>query len=797
MPKARKPLVVTAAMLILVFALASCATEKPKLPTTDVPGTTQGTQPSATDTKPAQQPTGQDSTATTPTSGQTPTDQAASAKAPAPEVSEVELRNLYGSANALRLEAQRFELESVVADYKAAEASFLSLEESYKKELDAIPYDGARAFPLKKGFEDSIAAWEKVLGQGMPVKADAEREKAVDKKFAALGSQAPDLAASRYAGAQELLDQADGFAEAGDFAGFSQAIGGYKHAAVAFDVANEKAKAEAYRNKVFENGYARYADSYFVMAETKYAEEDALWAAGSQADMEAGAAALKEANSYYDFVVSKGAEYKSFEGKDAAMAAKKEALSVKADANAPEAFANAELVWAEATVNQEQGNYEGAYAWFVDAAAAYGSAYEETLGLKAANQEALAAAGQAVSASQEKADANDMGDNVYLAEAKAYLAKAEAQGKAMAFGDSTVNANEAVNYSRLSDNAVDAEVAKAAKAEAERLAAEKALADPAMDEARTRMAWAENNNLSKDYPAVYKASKAAMEAAEKAYAIEEYPAAKYLAGEVTSGLSDEFQSKVLSERKIMEAEKVRREELAAAKASADVEMAKAQSNMAWANEIGLKADYPDEYKTASSAMVGSFVAYGTEDYAAAEAKAKVVNETLSQEFQAGVNEERAAAKAAAEKLAADKTLADPAMDEARTRMAWAENNGISKDYPTDYKTAHSAMEAAEKAYSIEAYGPAKTLADDVNFTLSDGFQKKVLAVRQSAEEERQAAEAAKAEEEARLAAEAEKLAAERAAADPAMGDARTRMAWAENNNLAKDHAKEYKSADAA
>ncbi|TXT42618.1 MAG: hypothetical protein FD137_2079, partial [Spirochaetes bacterium] len=468
MPKARKPLVVMAAVLILVVALASCATEKPKLEEPNKQGSSQVPgQTGATET-----PQPQTSQATTPAgTGQTPGDQTASTKTPAPEVSEVELRNLYGSANALKAEADKYQLGSLVPEYKAAAASFAELEKIYQKELDSVPFNGARAFPLKKGFEDSIAAWEDVLAKGMPLRAEMERKKAVDKKLTAMGSQAADLASSRYKGAQELLDQADAFAEAKDFAGYSQAISGYQHATVAFDVANEKAKAEAYRNIVFENGYAKYTDSYFVMAEAKYAEEEALWSSGSRADMEAGAAALREANSYYEFVVTKGAEYKSFEGKDAALAAKKNALSVSADKNVPEAFANAQLILDKASMNQDQGNYKGSYGLFMDAADAFNVAYVETLGLKAENEAALAAADKALAASQEKADANDMGENLYLAEAKAFRAKAGDQFNAKEFVNSTINANEALNYARLSDNAVDAAAAKVAKAEAERLAA--------------------------------------------------------------------------------------------------------------------------------------------------------------------------------------------------------------------------------------------------------------------------------------------------------------------------------------
>jgi len=69
------------------------------------------------------------------------------------------------------------------------------------------------------------------------------------------------------------------------------------------------------------------------------------------------------------------------------------------------------------------------------------------------------------------------------------------------------------------------------------------------------------------------------------------------------------------------------------------------------------------------------------------------------------------------------------MADARTRMAWAENNEIQKDYPAEYKDASTSMAGAETAYGVERYVPAKALAEDVSTTLSDDFQKSVLAAR--------------------------------------------------------------------
>jgi nucleoid-associated protein YgaU len=355
-------------------------------------------------------------------------------------------------------------------------------------------------------------------------------------------------------------------------------------------------------------------------------------------------------------------------------------------------------------------------------------------------------------------------------------------------------ANGTGNYAKVSEKAavvnatfsddfqamVNSDREAAAKAAAE-LAAAKAAADPAMDDARTRMAWAENNNLASDHVKEFKTAHAAMEAAEKAYDIEAYVASKTLAEEVSATLSDDFQKNVLAQRaEAANAAEAAAKAAEAIKIAAEADLNEAQTRMAWANENGIKAEYPEEYGVASAAMKDAFVANGTGNYAKVSEKAAVVNATFSDDFQAMVNSDREAAAKAAAELTAAKAAADPAMDDARTRMAWAENNNLVSDHAKEFKTAHAAMEAAEKAYDIEAYVASKTLAEEVSATLSDDFQKNVLAHR--AEAERIAAEKAakQAADEAEAAAKAKEAARVAAAED--LKAAQDKYEWAKKVN---------------
>ena len=123
------------------------------------------------------------------------------------------------------------------------------------------------------------------------------------------------------------------------------------------------------------------------------------------------------------------------------------------------------------------------------------------------------------------------------------------------------------------------------------------------------------------------------------------------------------------------------------------------------------------------------------------------------------------------------------MPKAQDRIEWADLNDIKADYPEVYNSAHSAMEAAQKAYQIEKYAAATQLANEVLSTLSSEFEAKVTADR--AEKTRLAAEA-KAKEEAEKEAQA-LIAQNKKYAEVAISDARSRYDWAASKNAANNY----------
>ncbi|MCE1196017.1 OmpA family protein [bacterium] len=560
------------------------------------------------------------------------------------------------------------------------------------------------------------------------------------------------------------------------------------------------AKVEALRGAIAAGDYGRNSAAIFAIAEAKRAEAEALRQKGDPDALRASLAALVEAADYYEFVQAKGREYEAFDAKDKAVGAKTAARDALADLNVPDDVAAADASMDVALAALDAQEYGRALQAFAEAGAAYDAAREFTIAAHADSASAIEAAQEALRLSAETAEAAEIGETIYIKEARGYLASAQALRDEARFADSAASAREVLNYASMSDAFVAGERARLVREAAERLAAEKAAADQAIVESKSRIEWAEGANLAADYPAQAARAASLRRAIGIAYGNEAYVAAKALAEETSNLLSDAFEAAVLSDRKAAEAGKARLSELATdrgpAKAIVERAQAEARDRLAWAERNGIREEYSVEYAKASEAMTASFVAYGAESYGPAAESARLVGAILSDDFKGQVAAKREAARAeaarlAAEKLeaerraaeaarlAADRKAAEAAMADAKARMAWADSVDLRSDYPDDYAAGSRDFSAAQAAFSGERYPPAATSASEVSARLSDAFMAKVMADRRSRQE---------------LAAV---RAAEKTAAEAAIADARRRIAWANENGVAAEYPKEFGTAAAA
>ncbi len=560
------------------------------------------------------------------------------------------------------------------------------------------------------------------------------------------------------------------------------------------------AKVAALREAIAAGDYARHSASLFAMAESKWTDAETLRGKGDLDSLKAALSALGEAADYYEFVLAKGREYEALEAKDKAAAAKTAARDALADLNAPDDIAAADASMEAALAALGAQEYGRALAAFAEAGAAYDAARESTIAAHADSASAIEAAREALRLSAETAEAAEFGENVYIKEAQAYLASAQALREEARFADSAANAREVQNYASMSDAYVAGEQARLAREAIERLAAEKAAADQAIAEAKSRTEWADGANLAFDYPAQAARAASLTRSIGIAYGNEAYAAAKALADEASSLLSDDFKAAVLADRKAAEAGKARLSELAVdrgpAKAIVERAQAEARNRLAWAEQNGIREEYPVEYGKASEAMTASFAALGAESYGQAAESARLVNAILSDDFKGQVAARREAARAEAARLAAEKVeaerraaeaarlaaerkAAEAVLADAKARMAWANSADLRADYPDDYAAGSRDLSAAEAAFSSERYPPAAASAAEVSARFSDAFMAKVAADRTARQEL------------------ATRKAAEKAAAESAIADARRRMAWANENNIAAEYPKEFGAAASA
>jgi len=564
--------------------------------------------------------------------------------------------------------------------------------------------------------------------------------------------------------------------------------------------AEASAKAAALREAIAAGGYSRHSASIFAMAESKWAEAEALRQKGDPDSLKASLAALGESAEYYEFVLAKGREYEALEAKDKAAAAKTAALDVLADLNTPDGMAAADASMDEALAALGAQDYGRALAGFAEAGAAYDAARESTIAAHADSESAIAAAREALRLSAEAAETAEIGETIYIKEAQGCLASAQSLHDEARFADSAANAREVLNYASMSDAFIASEQLRLEREAAERRAAEMAAADQAIAEAKRRTEWAEAADLASDYPSQAARAASLLRSIGIAYGNEAYAAAKALADEASSLLSDEFKTAVLADRKAAEAGKARLSELATdrapAKAIVERAQAEARDRLAWAELNGIREEYPVEYGKAAEAMTASFVAYGSESYGQAADSARLVGAILSDEFKGQVAARREAARAEAARLAAEKAdaerraaeaarlaaerkAAEAALADAKARMAWANSADLGADYPDDFAAGSRDFSAAETAFSGERYPPAAASAAEVSARFSDTFMAKVMADRKAKQE---------------LAA---RKAAEKAAAEAAIADARRRISWANENAIAADYPKEFGAATAA
>ncbi len=152
------------------------------------------------------------------------------------------------------------------------------------------------------------------------------------------------------------------------------------------------------------------------------------------------------------------------------------------------------------------------------------------------------------------------------------------------------------------------------------------------------MAWADQVNLSSDYPTQYRDASTSMQAADQAYSDKSYDASLALSKDVMNILSDELMAKVNSERAAAAQQAAAQQAAAQTKAQeaaqnmkyAQVAIADAQSRYDWAASKNAVHNYPELFAKGGSQLADAKAAFNAADYVKAKDLAGQAYWTLMQ-----------------------------------------------------------------------------------------------------------------------------------------------------------------------
>ncbi len=356
--------------------------------------------------------------------------------------------------------------------------------------------------------------------------------------------------------------------------------------------ANAQAGAEKSRSEVIEKGYQNYPQisMFFEMGETKLMEGKELAAAGDTASYEKAVVAFAEAKEQYEFVKAKGSEYRAFEGKDKAYAARDAAAAWKAELNAPDKWDHAVDMIGYAETSMEKGEYEAAYVKYLDAAKAFDAAQQAVESKASEVEEVIGATVQDLAAAKDRASKFGLEENIYLTAADEHLQKAIAFSNDKQLANALFEANEVRNYIGLSDTMVAEEAKIRAQAAQKQAAAPAATAEKPAQEAQTGQ--------------VAKPAQEAPQPAPQPSPAEQPKAAPQQDDEAAA-------------------------RIAAAQKAAEQSLAKAKDRYDWAASKNAANNYSELFKKGGEQLADAKTAFSAADYERAKRLADQAFETLA------------------------------------------------------------------------------------------------------------------------------------------------------------------------
>ncbi len=411
---------------------------------------------------------------------------------PKPAITEPAFRNLFGIVNLCAQEIKSYGIDTILPVKTATTLEgFQDAKAYYEVEIRQIPFNGISAYHVAIMLSGAEADLQALLEEGLPLRSEAEMEKASAAAEYARSRDSASEAADRFENAEAEWIYAQDFHANKEY---RASIASYKRASLLYESAAMKADVEALYTQVAKSGFGHYSPFHAAEAERLRAEDRDLYDSGSNDSIRAGTEKLKIAARDCSHILAWGAEQYASETRTQATTAKQAADAASAEFNAQKEYLLASFLMADGDQKREYGDFADAATDYKASASAFTEAhriaawakFSEGLALeraKAAADERKSSVAEAAlrilgearlaakKAEADRASAIAREANRQAAELAANLASKEAE-------ISRLNAEKAEAERQLTDT--QDRLREANRLAAERLSVEKAIAKKAI-----------------------------------------------------------------------------------------------------------------------------------------------------------------------------------------------------------------------------------------------------------------------------------------------------------------------------
>jgi len=621
-----------------------------------------------------------------------------------PSISEPEYRNLFASVNDAYKEALFYELGPLLSEgFVSASAQFQDARANFETQVWRWPYNGEAAYPFAQELRSVGRSFEALLTKGLPLRSGAEKTTVQGMADATVADGIAQASPERASKAQAEYELGKSFHTK---AQYRASIASFRKAKLLYASANAIVAAEAQKTKLEESGFAKYSPYDIIEADRLMTEDESLYALGDDESVARGTELLARARQYYVNAYAWGLECDASVAHDKALLAKRRADSLAAELNATDDYEKAATSLEKGDQDRSASDFSSAASKFRQAEASFEEAYR------------LAAQSQCEARAARELSYRGLGylrtgftvagiepDSAFM-EAELFIGLADLALDDTSFAIAKADYLEALAQLEISQANLQVALEarqRAAQAETERRAAERAALEKAAAEAKE-----EADRLA--------AERAAFTAKAESERIEAERLAAERAAAEQAALDNAAAEQAARDKAAMEAAAAERAATEAAAQEAEHRAAEAATQAKAAAEAARLAADSEAARLAAEAEAAS------KERAAAEAAAReaerlaaeaAARDKAASDAEAAARAAQAAARAAADQIQqqeAARAAALSTLNQAQARYEWAASVNAEHNYPEAYAAGADQLRQARLAYEATDYQNALSQA---------------------------------------------------------------------------------------